>query len=187
MGYKTTTDIFELRGMTDATITGASGGVTAEIDTSLDTLNREVLLVWEVDIRHGQAPFDCLQEMAGDVNGAKLSIANNVQSETGVFGLDDSEFIAGQDQEFLWVYSPSTTSGNMVVIENRNPESTQMPSRDKSPLAILTSQSIVLRTGWNTDGITLSASDTYQAQFRIYAQRARADADTYAALVTGLL
>lgn len=187
MGYKTTTDMFELRTETDATITGASGSAVATIDTSLDTLNREVLLIHEVDIRAGSAPFNAMQEMAGDVNGAKLSIANTLATEAGTFGLNDSEFVSGLDQEFVMLHAAATGGGQSLVIEHRNPDSRSVPSKDKVPLAIVTSQTLTARTGFTATGITLSGSDTYKAQFRIYAQRAKADADTYAALVTGLL
>jgi hypothetical protein len=184
MGYKTTTDPFVLRAETDLTITGDSAGASATIDTSLDTLNREVLLIWEVDIQHGNLPRNA---MDGILNGATMnsvSINDSVSSEEGFFNLDDNEYIAGADLQFVGRGTASAESA--VLFSTKNPDSREFASRDKIPLAIVTSSELFVRSGFNST-VTLATSDTYQAKFRIMAQRAKADADTYAALVTGLL
>lgn len=180
MGYKTTTDIFVLRGETDATITGDSGAATATIETSLDTLNREVLLIWEVDIQGGQFPEAGLNAVVSSAVPASISIHDSVQTEAGSLNLNDTNYIAGSNTVWFGFVN------SLAVQEAKNPDSRSFPSRDMHPLAIVTDSQLICRTGFTSD-LTLATSDTYQAKFRIMAQRAKADADTYAALVTGLI
>lgn len=186
MGYKTTTDPFILRGTVQNTITGTAAFGQAEIDTSLDTLNREVLLIWEVDIQHGTMPRDAME---GLLNGTALNtfiIRDQVQTEGGLFNLDDQEYIAGKDLQFSGRLGTAPGAGVGILFDQKNPDSTEFPSRDKNPLAIVTSSSLFLRSDF-TSSVNIATSETYQPFFRIHAQRAKADADTYAALVTGLM
>ncbi len=186
MGYKTTTDPFVLRGTVQMDITGTVASGETTIDTSLDTLNREVLIIHEVDIQHGDLPRDAME---GLLNGTALNqfvIRDTVQSESGFKNLDDVEYIAGKDLQFSGRLGTAPGAGVGFVFDQKNPDSTDMPSKDKAPLAIVTSSNIVLRTDF-ASSITISTSEQYQSFFRIHAQRAKADADTYAALVTGLL
>jgi hypothetical protein len=185
MGYKTTTDPFVLRAETDLTITGDSAGASATIDTSLDTLNREVLLIWEVDIQHGNLPRNAMDGIANGATMNSLSIADSVATEEGFFNLNDAEYVAGSDLQYVGRGDPALgTTG--ILFSTKNPDSREFASRDKIPLAIVTSSELFVRSGFNST-VTLTTSDTYQAKFRIMGQRAKADADTYAALVTGLL
>lgn len=187
MGYKTTTDPFVLRGTTNLDITGANAFAHTEIDTSLDTLNREVLLIWEVDIQHGNLPRQAMNSL---LDGAALNtfiIRDQVQTETGLFNLDDQEYIGGKDIQFSGRGGTGATpEGTGFLFSQKNPESTEFPSRDKHPLAIVTSSTLILRSDFDAS-IAFSTVDTYNAFFRVHAQRAKADADTYAALVTGLI
>lgn len=183
MGYKTTTDPFVLRGETSMTITGTGASDTANIDTSLDTLNREVLLIWEVDIERGSIPVLAMDGVANSASAADLRIHDSVQTTTNAANLNDSDYIAGVHFE---AFSTAGPTGPMIVTENRNPDSREFSSRDRIPLAIVTDSTIVVRSGFSSN-ITHATSDTYSAKFRVMAQRAKADADTYAALVTGLL
>jgi len=180
MAYKTTTDPFVLRGQTDLTITGSSAGVTTLVDTSLDTLNREVLIIHEVDIQGGQFPVAGMNAVATSATPAAIEIHDSVQTATGSLQLNSPDYIAGKNTNFFGF------AAGVNVQENRNPDSTAQASKDEVPLAIITDSQIVLRSGFSS-GLTLSTSDTYKASFRIICQRAKADADTYAALVTGLL
>lgn len=166
------------------TITGSSASATATIDTSLDTLAREVLLVWEVDIAHGGFPTNAVDSLClNAANLESLSIHDNVQTGTAATQLNDPEYIAGQNVVYAGGFHPNPT---LAIQENKNPDSTDFPSRDRMPLAIITDSEIVCRSGFSSS-IAFATSDTYQARFRIMAQRAKADADTYAALVTGLI
>lgn len=187
MGYKTTTDPFVLRGTTNLDITGDTAFTHTEIDTSLDTLNREVLLIWEVDIQHGNLPRQAMNSL---MDGAALNtfiIRDQVQTESGLFNLDDQEYIGGKDLQFAGRGGTGPTpEGSTILFTQKNPDSTDFPSRDKNPLAIVTSSTIILRSDFDAS-IAFLTVDTYNAFFRIHAQRARADADTYAALVTGLM
>lgn len=186
MGYKTTTDPFVLRGTATMDITGTLAFGHTEIDTSLDTLNREVLIIHEVDIQHGDLPRDAME---GLLNGTALNqfvIRDSVQTETGAFNLDDQEYIAGKDLQFSARLGTAPGAGVGFIFDQKNPDSTDMPSKDTAPLAIITASSIVLRTDFESS-IAISTTEQYQSFFRIHAQRAKADADTYAALVTGML
>lgn len=164
------------------TITGSSAAATAEIDTSLDTLNREVLLIWEVDIQGGQFPQEAVTGIANSAGVENLSIHDAVQTGAGALNLNDTDYIAGINTVFFG------GGGNQMlgVQESKNPDSREFSSRDRIPLAIITDSTIILRSGFSSS-VGFATSDSYQARFRIMAQRAKADADTYAALVTGLL
>lgn len=185
MGFKTTTDIFVLRGETNLDITGGSGEDYTTISTNLDTLNREVLLVWEVDIQAGAFPQNAADALANSNALEHLAVNDSVQAEQAVLFLNDVNYIAGKDT--VYIGSNSAGQGSYFVVqESKNPDSRDFPSRDKHPLAIITENEIFLRSGFSSSA-TFVTTDTYQARFRIMAQRAKADADTYAALVTGLL
>ena len=164
------------------TITGTSGADTAEIDTSLDTLNREVLLIWEVDIQGGSFPILANQGIAAGATLESLSIHDSVQTATGALNLNDTDYISGLNTVFFGG-GPSQVFG---VQENKNPDSREFSSRDRIPLAIITDSTIIVRSGFSST-VGFATSEAYNARFRIMAQRAKADADTYAALVTGLL
>lgn len=186
MGYKMTTDPFVLRGQTDLTITGDSAGASATIDTSLDTLNREVLIIHEVDIQHGNLPRFAMDGLTNGTQMESISIADSVATEEGFFSLNDHEYVAGADIQYVARGAHGGGSAAFVLTLDKNPDSRDQASKDSVPLAIVTSSELFLRSGFNST-VTLSTTDTYQAKFRIICQRAKADADTYAALVTGLL
>tara|TARA_Y100000114_G_C11742766_1_gene319942 strand:- start:73 stop:633 length:561 start_codon:yes stop_codon:yes gene_type:complete len=186
MGYKLTTDPFVLRGKTDLTITGDSAGATTTIDTSLDTLNREVLVIHEVDIQHGTLPKNAMDGITNGATMESLSIANSVCTEDGFFSLDAPEYVAGADMQYVARGGHGGGSAAFVLSMDKNPDSRDQASKDAVPLAIVTASELFLRSGFNSTA-TLATTDTYQAKFRIICQRAKADADTYAALVTGLL
>lgn len=183
MGYKTTTDPFVLRGSTNLTVTGDSGSDTNAIDTSLDTLNREVLLVWEVDIQSGK-PSVVLDELIGFATINTLNFHDSVQTASGVVSLSDADYVAGKNTTYIGGNKGATNV--FAIQEERNPDSREFSSRDRIPLAIITDSTIIVRSGFDVSS-TLTATGVYQSHFRIMAQRAKADADTYAALVTGLL
>lgn len=184
MGYKTTTDVFILRGETDLSINGTSGGATSTISTNLDTLNREVLLVWEVDIQDGGFPTAVTTTLIGGASMHSVSISDSVQTVATFVDLANTDYIAGKDTTYAGGGAPNPV---LVVSDQRNPDTRDFPSRDKMPLAIITDNELTLRSGYTATTTMSSSPATYQAKFRIMAQRAKADADTYAALVTGLM
>ena len=185
MGYKTTTDPFELRATATVDITGSSDSTTVEIDTSLDTLNREVLLVWEADFQFRDLPEGAIASLAQMATGEKLIIQSDLNTQAGFFDLNDQEYIAGHQIQMI---SSGGGAANPVFnfYESGNPDSRSMISRDKIPLAIVTAQSIHFRTAFSSTQ-AIATSEPFVANTRVMCQRAKADADTYAALVTGLL
>lgn len=165
-------------------ITGTSASDFTTLDTSLDTLNREVLLVWEVDVQGGAIPDAALGSGVTLLTGMSLEIHDSVQTESGALNLSSTDYIAGKQVKYFAF--GGTNGGGITVQEENNPDSRDMGSRDEIPLAIITDSTITLRSGFSCN-LSLGTTDVYQAHFRIIAQRAKADADTYAALVTGLM
>lgn len=186
MGYKTTTDPFVLRGTTDFDITGTSGFAYGEIDTSLDTLNREVLLIWEIDIQAGDLPRAAINGLLDGAAMNQIVIRDSVLTEKGAFNVADNEYIGGQDVQVLGRGDISSLNGTAILYESKNPDANAMLSVDKVPLAIVTASTLILRSDF-TSSVNLLTTDGRTTNFRIHAQRAKADADTYAALVTGLI
>jgi len=185
MGYKTTTDPFVLRAFADISVTGTDDAEFTAIDTSLDTLNREVLLIWEVDIANQDLPETAIGSLANSTAAELLVLRQSlVTEETGAY-LSDKAYIAGKDVQVI------TTGGGAAnpvfsVVEHSNPDSRTQASRDRVPLAIVVNSEIYFRNAFSTT-IALASSETFRSHIRIIAQRAKADAETYAALVTGLL
>lgn len=185
MGYKTTTDPFVLRAKAKITVNGTGAVEYTPIDTSLDTLNREVLLIWEVDIMNEGYPPEAISGLAQLAGGELLQLRQTLATEEDNFLLSDRQYIAGKDTQ---VISSGGGAANPVfqVVEFANPDSNTMVSRDKIPLAIVVNSEIYFRNAFSAS-TSLSTSEGFTSHVRILAQRAKADSETYAALVTGLL
>lgn len=185
MGYKTTTDPFVLRAKTKIVVNGTGDVEYTAIDTSLDTLNREVLLIWEVDIMNEGYPPEAIGAMSQTAGGELLQLRQTLATEEDNFLLSDREYIAGKDTQ---VIASGGGAANPVfqVVEFANPDSNTMVSRDKIPLAIIVNSEIYFRNAFSSS-VAFATSEGFTSHVRVLAQRAKADAETYAALVTGLL
>lgn len=97
--------------------------------------------------------------------------------------LNDSEYVGGYRAN---ICHPSASS-SVVMNANWNPDTRAFSSNtgQDSPLGIITSDKVYFRQGFQRD-TSQKTADTLTAQCRMMVQRAKADADTYAALLMGL-
>lgn len=191
MGYKTTTDVYALRAANSITTASSGGSVIGltEIDTGLDSINREVLLVWEVDFQGatlGTQVNDIASESGADSFTHILSL--HKKDDPSSFNLDNPMTIALNQYNMTCVGNQSTDP-SVVFTSYRTiaPTSTEFTSNvgKDSPLAIVTGTHIYFRQAIVTDCATPTGGDVLTSYTRIMVQRARADADTYAALLQG--
>ena len=167
---------------------------TVEIQTQLDTLNREVLLIQEVDFDVAGLP-QWLGLMARDggtntasdfyINGEVNVILTEVDPavDPNVLALDSPHFIASRH---------ITSMAGLVMDMAENPDTASYSSVAAADHPLFTSASRTLFltvTGQyqgNDATVGTAAPCTLRGACRIMAQRGKADADTYAAIVTGL-
>jgi hypothetical protein len=183
MAFKTTTDIYALRASNTLEIPAGSGGSanTTSIETNLDSLNREILLIWEVDFW-----VPTLGTQIANVSSAASteSFVHSLQinKASGFFSLADVEHIASRTDQIV----KAGANPQVLYIKDLRPDSKEFTSQtaQNSPLAIVVGDKIYFRQSHSNDLTTVTA-DTLVATCRMMVQRAKADADTYAALLQG--
>jgi len=198
MAVKPTTQVFSVRDgiSTNVDLTlgqGFSELETVSIPTQLDTLNREVLMIQEVDF--DIAGMEYLAGAIARTNGAIDPAVSAPTCRVDVFltevdpAVDPSalqlaspHFIAGASvsiiQGLLTVdYTPDTGSYGSVAFADH-------------PLFTTASENLFFSFGYTYQGNDPStappAKPAVRGMFRTFNQRGRADADTYAAILTGL-
>lgn len=184
MGYKTTTDIYALRAEHTLAVNNSSAEQSGaiEIETNLDTLSREVLLIWEIDINPptlGTQIGDCMASAGATESFTYHAYVSKQNSETQ---LDDAEYVGGFRNN---VCHPANAT-NVVLASNWNPDTRSFMggSKKESPLGIVVGDKIYFRQGYQRD-TTAKTADSLVAQVRMMVQRAKADSETYAALLVG--
>lgn len=160
MGFKYTSDTFQISAVVDETVLNTEA--TTTINLNLDSLSREILVIQYVDLDITNPDL-----VAGvpTVMQASLNDAN-----IGVQGLSNGQVIA------TVAHSIEADATMAVSFQNAEPRYAQMAD---APIFVSATDNLflsVLGTG-NTASLG-------KAQCRIYARRARADADTYAAILT---
>ena len=199
MALKPTTQVFTMReGVSqqipfDASSTGA-GFETVRMNTNLDTLNREVLLIQEVD-------FDLLgiSYWAGVQSRINASVDENVQWLNSALDIILTEVDPAVDPNALQLDSPHFIASRSIQTvaglwgqSTENPDTASYTSQAGKNHALFTtaSDSLYLTFAYGFNGnnsATMSgANPTVRGLSRIMCQRAKADADTYAAILTGL-
>ena len=199
MALKPTTQVFTMReGISqqipfDASATG-SGMETVSMNTNLDTLNREVLLIQEVD-------FDLigLSYWAGVQSRIDASIDENVQWLNSSLEIFLTEVDPATDPNALMLDSPHFIASRSIQTvaglwgqSTENPDTASYTSQAGKNHALFTTASdqLYLTFGYTFNGnnnATMSgANPTVRGLSRIMCQRAKADGDTYAAILTGL-
>jgi hypothetical protein len=185
MGYKTTTDVYALRAESTLTVADQNDSDVVEIATNLDSLSREVLLVWEVDFQ-----FPTLGTQWGDIAGEtttdtflhQLSIGKSNEA----VNLNDPECIAIAQRVICG--SQAAPNRQMFFTESYSPDSQNFESNvsANSPLGIIVGDKIFFRNAQSND-IALGSitADTLKGRCRLMVQRAKADADTYSAILQG--
>lgn len=199
MAIKPTTAVFSMRSAASTTADFTIGQSqqtiqTVEINTNLDTLNREVLLIQEIDFDVGGIDqfVGVLGRTAGSanptdffINGGVTVILTEVDpaGDPSALNLDSPHFIASK--------ALSAVAGLMFQVDE-NPDTASYNSQAGSdhPLFTTAAETLylsVLTSYQGNDPAAGTASPVnVRGLTRIMAQRGRADADTYAAILTGL-
>ena len=162
MGFKYTSDTFQI----SASIleSAPNTATTQTINLNLDSLSREILVIQMVDM-----DLSTPDMVAGDRTQINASLND---ANVGVVGLSDSQAIAVANATIL-----TDAAGTAAVsFQNAEPRYAQMSD---TPLFVSATDDLFLSVqGANN----LTAQGL--CQVRIFARRARADADTYAAILT---
>ena len=163
MSYKFTSDTFQI----SAAVTESAPNTLTQttINLNLDSLSREILVISMVDL-----DITAPELIAGQRTALNVSLNDN--STTGAGGLGTPAVIATANKTVL----ADAGAAMAVSFENQEPKFAQMSD---NPLFISATDDLFLAIqGANNGGIV------GQGQARIFARRARADADTYAAILT---
>ena len=161
MGFKYTSDTFQISASVQET--AANTLTTATINLNLDSLSREILVVQYVDID---------LSTPDSVAGVKTQMNTSLNdANVGVAGLSNSQVIAVANNTIIH------DGATAVSFSNAEPRYAQMA--DDVPLFVSATDDLFL----SVQGVG-NAAALGLAQVRIFARRARADSDTYAAILT---
>nr|AGA18420.1 hypothetical protein [uncultured marine virus] len=162
MGFKYTSDTFQI----SASVTEAAPNTltTQTINLNLDSLSREILVIQMVDM---DLSVPELQPGLKTQFNTSLNDAN-----VGVVGLSNSQAIAVANNTII----ADAGAAAAVGFSNAEPRYAQMSD---TPLFVSATDDLYL----SVQGVG-NAAAVGLAQVRIFARRARADADTYAAILT---
>ena len=191
MALKMTSEPFSIRGFLKHTMeltSGQSGSdfSVLEIDQQLDTLSREVLIIHEVDFDIYGVEFmeGVLSRQNGSIDpavqyaNAAVNIALTGENNIETTILSDPAFIAGRQL--------TTLQGVSTNYDNTPDTASYGSTGSKHPLAIVADGQmyLFLSAHWNGNDPANATKCGISAGVRIMAQRAVADASTYAALLT---
>lgn len=198
MSVKPTTQVYAVRERAETEVgfiaQSRSQIVTVSIPTMLDTLNREVLMIQEVDFDISNVAYwaalmtrtnGSLDPAVAYVNGTLSLFLTEVDPavDPTVLSLSSPHFIASQ---------VIGSVGGIWTISDNNPDTGSYSSVAFAdhPLFTTASANLYLTIGFSYDGndpaSMTGAPAKIQGDFRAFCQRGRADADTYAAILTGL-
>jgi len=164
MGYKTTSGVFQIS--TGVVETAANTHSEATINSNVDSLGREILLIWAVDL-----DIDASENIVNVDTTVDAYLANSTQ--TGAVGIQNPDAIATARAT-----CKTNALGGAAVFQNAEPRNG--PS-NKEPLFYVATNDLFL-------GIESNAQTAVKrVQCRIWAQRATIDAASYAALLTAQL
>lgn len=207
MALKKLSDPYTIRASASITTVGAGANpndtVTSTIDTGLDALRQEVLAIWAVQFGinasdDGQQMLAALQVpiaqiIAGSIGedsvkwGTRMGLNSEVQGLVESF--DDPQVVAFDSHNCeAYLYDAGSNSPRVVLTESSNqfPE-TYDPNEPGVPLAYVTSSQMEFFVNAFIDGQTTSSTfGGITGSVRILAQRLKADASLYAALLSGL-
>lgn len=161
MGFKYSSEQFEIRA--SVTESAANTYTQEEIQVNLDSLNREILIIMSVDIDTGEPFF---------VDGTNTNVTASLTktSQTNTLAISNPACVANVSKSIR----VSATPGSGVYIQENLP----ILDHTGEYHSILATDNLFL-------GIEGTGNTSARAgHVLIKARRARADADTYAALVT---
>lgn len=162
MGYKFTSDQFQISASVQETAPNTLA--TTTINLNLDSLSREILVIQMVDIDLSSPEV---------VPGIRTQMNTSLNdADIGVAGLSNGQVIAVANHTAV----TDAGAGATAVFSNAEPRYAQMAD---TPLFVSATDDLYLSVqgAGNTGALGL-------AQVRIFARRAKADADTYAAILT---
>jgi hypothetical protein len=189
MGFKTTTDPFSIRTRLTLEVPTTGGANDNNLnaitmDTHLDTLNREVLIIHEVDfdvIGSTNLVNNVFSNAAGNPNSAWWAHAT-VQTGSKVTTIDDVGSLSDAKSVATIIVEP------YALNFDSNPDTATFASTGvEQPLAIVADPDVTLAgfIQWYSMVAAPGTDQPLAVDVRILASRARADADTYAAILTG--
>lgn len=198
MSVKATSDIFKIReGVTQTIEMGGSNQSaslinTVKIPTNLDTLGREVLEIQEMDFDFAGIGFLCgiMGRQGASLDPAALTV--NCDLDIVLTEVDPAV-----DPSSLELVSPHFIGGRKLVImgglvqvEDTNPDTASFNSVASSKSPIFTTASsdlyISVLSTFNGNNPATGGNVNIRGSARIMANRGKSDADTYAAILTGL-
>ena len=161
MAYKYTSETFTIRA--SVTETAANTFTEATINTNLDSLSREILVIQRVDL--DVAPPD---GVPGTFTSTQMSFAN--ESQTAVINVNNPDCIASAQRVIV-----SGAPGDSVAFDESMPEAINLSD---SPLFLVATDNLFL-------GIKGLNNVNAKSGFLVaHVRRAKADAGTYAAILT---
>jgi len=164
MGYKTTSGVFQIS--TSVIETAANTHTELTINSNVDSLGREILLVWAVDL-----DIDASENIVNVDTTVDAYLSNS--TKTGAIGIQDPDAIASARST-----CKTNALGGAAVFQNAEPRNG--PS-NKEPLFYVATNDMFLGIQSNNQ------TAVKRVQVRIWAQRASIDAASYAALLTAQL
>ena len=199
MSVKPTTAVFSIRDAAQVAIdftAGQSSTVidTTTINTNLDTLNREVLLIQEVDFDLGGITqfMGVMARQNGSINptdffanGSMTVVLTEVDPavDPNALQLDSPHFIASA--------SVLVNAGAIPVVD-LTPDTASYNSQAGADHPLFTSAAetlfltLLVNYQGNDPAAGTAAPVNTRGLVRVLCQRGKADADTYAAILTGL-
>lgn len=162
MGWKYTSDTFQISASASESAPNTAG--TTTINLNLDSLSREIIVIERVDLDLSNPDL---------VPGVRTQMNCSLNDlDVGVGGLSNGSVIATANKSII----TDAAAGAAATFFNQEPQFAQMAD---SPLFVSATDDLFLSVG----GVGNVAA-TGLAQVRIFARRAKADADTYAAILT---
>jgi len=162
MAFKYTSDTFQISASAQETVVNTA--FTSTINLNLDSLSREILVVQYVDL-----DITTPDILPNTTTKMQCSLNN---ANVGIVGLANPQGIAIASNSIV-----AGLAGDAVSFQNSEPRNGQQAA--DIPLFISATDDLFLTVKGTANAAVLGL-----AQVRIFARRARADADTYAAILT---
>ena len=164
MGFKTTSNVFQISATAVEPAANTYGETT--INSNVDSLSREILLIWSVDL-----DIDPSENIPATDTIVDAMLSN--QTQTGATGIMDPDTIASARAA-----CKTNALGGAAVFQNAEPRN---GPAGKEPLFYCATNDLFLGIQSNNQ------TAVKRVQVRIWAQRATIDAGSYAALLTAQL
>lgn len=164
MSFKKTSSVFNVGA--SVTESAANTFTQEQVTLPLSSLDREVFIMTDVQMSGGNI-----------IGSAGVSATSDVQvtktSQTGLLGINDPDILG----KLITKIDNNVPTGP-AVMEDRHPGNSFSTGTDRDYLAIIATPNFFIAT------VSSNQAGALSAQCRITGYRAKANADTYAALVT---